>query len=68
MSSPKDMKRKFLPDSKNFAQNQHEVVSFDAKKLFTSINTNRVISEIVIIIYRNSVKYFIDKNYFTAKD
>ena len=62
MSSPKDMKRKFLPDSKNFAQNQHEVVSFDAKNLFSPINTDRVISEIWIIIYRNPAKYFTDKD------
>ena len=53
---------KFLPNCKNIDHNRYEILSFDATKLFTSVNTTRVISEILKIIYKNPAEYFKDKD------
>ena len=55
-------KDKFLPNCKNLDHNRYEILSFDATKLFTSVNTTMVISEILKIIYKNPAEYFEDKD------
>ena len=55
-------KERILADSEKFDEQIHEVLSFDAKRLFTSVNTTRVISEILKIIYKNPGLYFQEKD------
>ena len=51
-------KKRFLADSKKYDENIHGLIVFDAKRLFTSINTTRTISEILKIVYKNPNLYF----------
>ena len=51
-----------MKDIDKFDNNLHEIVTFDATSLYTSINTNRVISEILKIIYKNPGEFFKDKD------
>ena len=62
IDGPHMFKEKFLPKCKNFDSDKYEILSFDATKLYTSVNTNRVISEILKIIYKNPTVYFKDKD------
>ena len=59
---PKQVKERLLKDCKNFNSSVHEIVSFDASKLYTSVNTTRVISEILKIIYKNPSDFFKEKD------
>ena len=59
---PKTGKERLLKDCKNFNSSVHEIVSFDASKLYTSVNTTRVISEILKIIYKNPSNFFKEKD------
>ena len=61
VDGPKTFKERFLPDCKKFDIRKHEIITLDAKSLYTSINTNRVISEILKKIYRNPAAFFKDK-------
>ena len=51
-----------MPDSLKFNSKIDEIVSIDAKQLFTSINVNRTISHILKVIYKNPSKYFNEKD------
>ena len=62
IDGPHMFKDKCLPNCKNFDQKKYEILSFDATKLYTSINTTRVISEVLKIIYKNPAQYFKDKD------
>ena len=62
VEDPKTFKERFLKDIDKFDNNLHEIVTFDATSLYTSINTNRVISEILKIIYKNPDKFLKDKD------
>ena len=62
VDDPKIFKERFLQDCPKFDEKIHEIVSFDAKSLYTSINTTRVISEILKTIYKNPSLYFTDKD------
>jgi hypothetical protein len=55
-------KERFLKDIDKFDYNLHEIVTFDATSLYTSINTIKVISEILKIIYKNPGEFFKDKD------
>ena len=58
IDGPNKFKDKFLPNCKKFDEKNYEILSFDAKKLFTSVNTDRVISEILKIIYKKPRSIF----------
>ena len=62
INCPHMFQEKFQPKCKNFDSDKYEILSFDATKLYTSVNTNRVISEIFKIIYKNPTDYFKDKD------
>ena len=62
VDDPKMFKKRFLADSKKYDENIHELIGFDKKGLFTSINTTRVISEILKIVYKNPNLYFKEKD------
>ena len=51
-----------MPDSLKFNSEIHEIVSIDAKQLFTSINVNRTISHILKVIYKNPSNFFKEKD------
>ena len=62
VDSPKMFKERFLKDCDKFDEKIHQIISFDAKSLYTSVNTDRVISEILKIIYKKPALYFKDKD------
>ena len=62
VDGPKTFKERFLPDCKKIDIRKHEIITLDAKSLYTSINTNRVISEILKIINQNQAACFKDKD------
>ena len=62
VDGPKTFKERFLPDCEKFDIRKHEIITLDAKSLYTLINKNRVISEILKIIYQNPAAFFKDKD------
>ena len=58
VESTKAFKAHFLKSNTKFDENLHEVLSFDAIQLYTSVNTHLVIKYIVDKIFKNRSKYF----------
>ena len=58
VKSTAEFKEVFMKDRVKFDHNLHEVLSFDASSLYTSINVPRVISYILDIIYQDPETYF----------
>jgi len=58
VSSTKKFKEKFCAISDQFNPRIHEVISYDASQLFTSINVKRTVTYIVRQIYRDTQTFF----------
>ena len=52
----------FLADIPKFNPDIYTIVSFDAVKLYTNVNTNRVVSLVLDTIYKSPDLYFKEKN------
>jgi hypothetical protein len=64
IDSPKKFKDQFLADTKKINPQTHRIISIDATKVYTSINVNRTISDILKIIYKNPSNFFNEKDEF----
>ena len=62
IDSNKTFKKRFLEERKKFEEKNHEIVSYDAKQLFHSVNVDRVISYILSEIYKSPRKFFRERN------
>ena len=58
VNSQKSFKTRFLVEKQKFDSNLHEVVCFDIKSMYPSINITRTVSYILIEIFRNPKLYF----------
>ena len=59
---PKQFKERLLADIPNFNPDIHTIVSFDAVSLYTNVNTNRVVSNVLDSIYKSPDLYFREKD------
>ena len=62
VDSPKQFKERLLADIPNFNPDIHTIVSFDAVSLYTNVNTNRVVSNVLDSIYKSPDLYFREKD------
>ena len=62
VKSTLEFKNEFLLNRHKFDPRIHEISSYDAQSLFTSINVNRVLSYILKIIYEDPKSYFSEKS------
>jgi hypothetical protein len=53
VDSPAKFEERLLADLPNFDPEIHTIVSYDAVKLFTNVNTNRVVSHDLDTIYKS---------------
>ena len=58
LGSTKQFKEKFLKDIMKFDPKLHDVISYDAVSLYTSVNVERTVNYIFDIIYTDPVKFF----------
>ena len=58
LSSTKDFKKTILAENPDFNHETNEIVSFDAKSLYTSVNIPKVVNYILNIIYKSPRDYF----------
>ena len=58
IESTKDFKEKFLKNRSKFDPKTHEIISFDAKSLYTYTNIKMTVEYIVTEIYKEPSKYF----------
>jgi hypothetical protein len=58
VDSTKKFKEKFMVDKNKCDPEKKELLSFDIKKLYPSVNVNRTLSFILELIYANPKKYF----------
>ena len=58
VSSTKEFKNYFLKTRNNFNPSIHEIISIDAQKLYTSVNVELVINEIIKVIYESPQDFF----------
>ena len=58
VNSTRVFKEKFLKYRKKFDPSIHEVVGYDARQLFTSVNVEKTVKYIVDRIYQNIHEYF----------
>ena len=62
VDSPAKFKERLLADLPKFDPEKHTIVSYDAVKLFTNVNTNRVVSHVLDTIYKSPDLYFKEKD------
>ena len=62
INDPKQFKERFLPITEIFDPSEHTVVSFDATKLFTSVDIEEVVDFALKQIYVRPRTFFNDKN------
>ena len=58
VSSTKEFKNYFLKTRNNFDASIHEIISIDATKLYTSVNVEMAITEIIEEIYKSPNDFF----------
>ena len=58
VQSTKEFKSYFLKTREKFDPSIHQIMSIDAQKLYTSVNVEMVINEIVQIIYKSPKDFF----------
>ena len=63
ISSTKEFKKYFIETRNNFNASTHEIITIDAQKLYTSVNLELVINEIIKEVYKCPNNFFnIDPN------
>ena len=62
IDSNKNFKKRFLKDCEAFDEARHEILCYDAKQLFHSVNVDRVISYILSEIYKSPRKFFQERD------
>ena len=64
IDSPAKFKERLIQDTPKYNSRTHTVVSFDAKKLYTNVNVNRVVSHVLDCIYKTPSLFFDEKDDF----
>ena len=54
----KEFKEVFLPGCEKFDHQLHEIVSFDAKSLYTSVDIETVVDHVLTEVYRQPQNFF----------
>ena len=58
INSTKNFQKYFLENRHKFDPSVHEIISIDCVSLYTSVNVNMVIKELITEIYKSPEKYF----------
>ena len=61
VDSQKSFKKRFSVEKQKFDKNLHQLVCFDIKQMYPSVNITRVVSYILKVIFRNPKSYFTPK-------
>ena len=58
VNSQNSFKKRFLVEKQKFDENLHQLVCFDIKQMYPSVNITRVVSYILKVIFKNPKSYF----------
>ena len=58
VNSQKSFKKRFLAEKQKFDETLHQVVCYDIKQMYPSVNITRVVSYILKVIFKNPKSFF----------